>query len=65
LHGFETYGAIVRGKNENDYALDGFISDGKITFDQASAASGAPLSGHFEARLITLEPALAKQYGKP
>jgi hypothetical protein len=65
LHGFETYGAIVRGKDENNYAMDGFIGDGKIVFEQASPASGAALSGHFEAKLITLEPALAKEYGKP
>jgi hypothetical protein len=65
LHSFETYGAVVRGKNESEYALDGFIGDGKIVFEQASAASGAPLVGRFEGKLITLEPALAAQYGKP
>ncbi|HET6331758.1 MAG TPA: CotH kinase family protein [Polyangiales bacterium] len=65
LHGFETYGAVVRGKNESEYALDGFVSAGKLVFDRASLASGAALSGHFEAQLITLEPALAAQYGKP
>jgi hypothetical protein len=65
LHGFETYGAVVRGKNENEYTLDGFISSGKIVFDQAAPASGAPLVGHFEGKLITLEPELAAQYSKP
>lgn len=65
LHGFETYGAAVRGTSESSYAVDGFISSGKLIFDRAAAASGAPISGRFEGRLITLEPALAAQYGKP
>ncbi|HKP64782.1 MAG TPA: CotH kinase family protein [Polyangiales bacterium] len=65
LQGFETYGAVVRGKNENDYALDGFIGSGKLVFERAAPASGSELSGHFEGQLVTLEPALAANYGKP
>jgi spore coat protein H len=65
LHGFETYGAVVRGKNESEYTLDGFVSAGKLVFDSASPASGAALTGHFEAELVTLEPALAAEYSKP
>lgn len=65
LHGFETYGAVVRGTSENIYALDGFISSGKLIFERVGAASGAILSGRFEGQLVTLEPALAANYGRP
>jgi hypothetical protein len=67
LHGFETYGVVVRAMStsSSQYTFDGFVGEGKLSFDRVAAASGEPLSGQFEAKLVTVEPGLAAQFGKP
>jgi CotH kinase protein len=65
LLGFETYGAVVRGTSDTQYTFDGFVGSGKLIFDQVGTTAGAAIVGRFEGQLVTVEPALAAQYGRP
>jgi hypothetical protein len=51
LHGFESVG-LVLVLDGADTRFVGFISDGALQLDVASAATGAPVSGRLDARLL-------------
>lgn len=53
LHGFETAGLIVALRGA-DSRFVGFISDGTLALDAASAVSGAPVEGRLEGKLFQL-----------
>ena len=54
LHGFETAGLIVSFAGA-DSRFVGFISDGTLTLETASAVAGAPVSGQLEGKLLQLD----------
>jgi spore coat protein CotH len=62
LHGFETYGVVVRAPNAQHYAMKGFVGAGEITFDEVGTDK---LRGAIHAKFVSLTPELARLLSKP
>ncbi len=60
LHGFETYGIVLRGQVSTGamgLVTLGFVGDGRIIFDSIGTADGDEVSGRIEAKLVSGAPA--------